>query len=339
MKTRVLITLVVIALLGCNKENVSPQFEIVSNPAFETLFLTSELPDDVGENSSGILFQDPRDAMGLDDGSMLINIGGRVYKYSNGIFIEKIANNAQHIAKTSDGNIYILGRDALYTSTDGGESFTIQEKIISNLGTDYALDVYYNGAPNRIVVQKITGGEYIMWLTREYEYHLGGTGFTQTQYINYAFTSTNGINWTFKENEGFKFTGYVIGIQEDGTSLFVEINLGDGINFNPNPYTLHGSKDLGKTDEILIEAKPNLPNVLSPTNKIFAINSISHNDRFESGFSQWNESSWVNLNPTIDEKAQNTNNNQLNVLRVNFTVDGRMILVNSVGIYISNKSF
>lgn len=321
------LTLLIAVLLGCSTGEVTP---IVNNPAFETFLLRDDLPDEIGHtNLTNDFIQDPVDAMGLAEGVYLLNIGGTVYHYKNDVFTKKI-DMARWITKTENGKIYVLGEDAIYTSTDGGDTFTVQDKIISNLGTDFALDVYHNGSPNRIYVQKTPAGEYIMWLVRAYKYNLGGTGFSETRYTNYGFASPDGINWTYKPESWIKQVGYVMGIQQDGAALFI-------LEDDPN---VNRSYDFGKTLEpTFSKSKGRGPNTLSPNNNFYYVSSISFNDRFKSGFEQWDGNTWADLNPTIDEKAMSANASQVFALRINYTANSRMILINSHGIYLSDKAF
>jgi len=321
MKKIFTLTLLTITLIGCNKEDISP---IINSPAYTTLLLSSDLPDNAGGTNS--TFQD---AIILEDGKMLAIIDYNLFIIENNIYTEKL-NSVKAIQQTSDGYIYVLGTDAIYTSTDNGESFSVQEKFVASQGQSYALDLYYNGSPNNILIKKIADGSYILWLYTEYNYSLGGTGFTQLRYLNFVFTSIDGLNWIFQPDAGHTF--HPTSIDNNGVIYLVEIN-SDAQTFSENIY--YTSNNLG----IDIELSNKLPNAISFSNKLFNIDRIAIDTRFESTFQQWDGNNWVDLNPTLDEKALSTIPNQLIVYKVNFTLDGKMLLINPNGIFISESTF
>lgn len=326
MKTKILtLALVAIFLLSCNKEDVAP---IVNNPTFSTIMLASEVPSDVGSNI--------QDAIMLDDGSMLIIIDGALYANLNNNFTQKISSAIYLVAlqKTNDGNIYVLGEDVIYISTDNGNTFTEQRNFVAQQGQSYALDLYYNGKPNNMLVKKLPDGSFVMWLYTEYNYSLGGTGFTQLRYLHFVFTSSNGLDWSINEDAGAEITSHPTAIDNNGTVYISDLQGGGGQTSENHFY--YTSTDFGVTKTENINGSAN---AVSKSNALYYINRITIDTRFESLFQQWNGENWEELNPIIDDKAKSANASQLIVSKVSFTPDGKMLLINPHGIYQSDITF
>lgn len=325
MKKHFTILLIAIVFSSCNKEDISP---IISNPAYSTILLANALPDNTGSNNSTL-----QDAIILEDGRMLVIINYTLYSIENNNYTEK-ANTVFGIKRTNDGKIYVLGEDAIYTSIDNGESFTVQERFVAELGQSYALDLYYNGKPNNILVKKTPDGSYVLWLYTQYNYNLGGTGFTQKRYSHFVFTSANGLDWNFNAEAGTEITAHPTAIDNNGKVYIFDIQGGGGQT--PEEYFYYTSTDLGVTKT---ESNAGTANAISNNNALFSIDRIAIDTRFKSSFQQWDGQNWVELNPTIDQKAMDANSSQLIIDKVSFTPDGKMLLINSHGLYLSDSAF
>lgn len=317
--------LISFALFSCSKEDVTP---IKNNPAFNTVIVSADLPASVGGNTNNF-----QDAIMLEDGKMLIIIDYILYAVENNIYTEKI-NSVIAIKQTDNKNIYVLGsNDDMYTSVDLGESFTVKNKFVGKQGQDYALELYYNGRPNNMLIEQLPDGSFIMWLYTQYNYSLGGTGFTQKRYQNYVFTSTDGLAWEFQPDAGAKSNSYPASIDNNGLIYLVEVQT-DTQSFSES--TFYSSNDLGISRKLI---DMSAPNAISNTNNLFYIDRIAIDTRFESIFQQWDGENWIELNPTIDETAKSVNSSQLIISKVSFTPKGNMVLINSHGIYQSDITF
>ncbi len=349
MKTKnisIVAMLLLLVLTGsCKKDKAEPGTD-TENPdpiPFTTLIVRQEVPDTIGIiNITGDRLRDIRDAVMLEDGSLLAIIGFALYHYKDGVYSEVMTDSiygVQAIGRTSDGKIYVLGgSDALYTSLDNGATFTKQEKFLASLGQDVALSLYYNGGPGHMLVRKLSDGSYLLWLYSKYTYNIGGTGFTQDRFMHFVFSSSDGMGWSLE----YKFTGgstyYPAAVDNNGMVYIVE-EVTDGSNFQKS-YRYYESNDYGNT-QVPAGGKEGV-NAVSADNQYYSVRRIlsDQDASMPDMFSKWVNGNWQRLNPVLDDKFRaNFFSNDFICERVHFTPDRKMLLISNQGILIADRSF
>ncbi len=346
IKTVIAALLFLTIVSSCKKANISPA-NISSDPIpFTTLLLKQEVPDTIGLiDLTGNRLHSIRDAIMLDDGTLLAIIGYALYHYNNGeytLVLDDAPYGVYAIEQMQDGKILVLGRnDALFISHDNGVTFSKQSTFLKNLGQDVALSLYYNGKANYMLARKLSDGSYTLWLSTKYQYHLGGTGFTQDRYMHFVFSSTDGTNWTLQHNvlEGIPY--YPTAIDNNGT-VYITEEITDGMTFQIS-YAYHISNDYGKNlTQINQEDVPAGANLVSDNNEYYTVGRIAADASVseESSLQKWNGKNWQSLNPQLDDKFKaSLFNNDFISERAHFTPNNIMLLISNQGILLASRSF
>ena len=349
MKNFLLYLSIVLTLViaGCKKENITQETGNNGNPiAFETQLLESDLDTLTGTNGTNTIY----DALITDDGTLWVNIGLSLYAYKDGQFTKKLEDVLVSSITVEDGIFYVLGaynsKEVLCISTDNGNTFSLQERFISDLGQDYALNIYYNGIPDNILVKKTADGSYTLWTYRKFEQSLGGTGFTVPRYCNYAFTSSDGISWQIETSENGILPSAIWpgALFKDGTMWLNEV-VTDGQTYtNYTIRTNTNNFNVNESQPVLTQSIEYI-NAMAKNDQAFYIKQISWKEDAiayddKTIFKKWNGSGWNNLSATVDSRIIDATpyDQRFLVEKVNFTSDNRMVLINSRGVLISSNS-
>ncbi len=240
-----------------------------------------------------------------------------LYIYKSEAYQETSIQDALDIFEDDNGQLFILGTDALYLADENLDYIQKTEEFFSS---DFDLR---NGAPDYIEMQHLNDGSYLLIATNEYTYNVGGTGFNFTNYEMFLYTSQDGVNWTAHPDKSKK-TGYPTSIDKNGLIYFKQVSNYAG---QSTVVTNKKSEDFGETYNTI---EGTIPTHVSSNNLMLNFERV--NDTYSRGtFYLNNGNKWeeytLNMNENIDIKGIYINAND------------ELIFTTSEGVSISSITF
>lgn len=259
------------------------------------------------------------DALETRTGKRLVILNGALYESAGDDELSPIdLGHMQSLAtlyEATDGTLFAFGGD-VFRSTDGGHSWQKSSIGFARYSSH--------------IVQELANGDYMVVTRYDYDYYLGGTGFSVPKFDAYVSTSRDGISWSASKAVYTEGSQYVTAIDQDG------IIFGNRIDVNANyQQFLQGvrSEDGGMT---WIEIEGKTPDLVTPDGDLFHVGSVAFanglsSDRF---IYKWNGTEWLEL-PSEIELAGDV----YTVEKAHFTGDKKIIFVSGSYVYRSEKTY
>lgn len=240
-----------------------------------------------------------------------------LYIYKSEAYQKTSIQDALDIFEDDNGQLFILGTDALYRADENLDNIQKTEDFFSS---DFDLR---NGSPDYFEMQQLNDGSYLLIATNEYTYNVGGTGFNFTNYKMFLYTSQDGMNWTAHPDKSKK-TGYPSSIDKNGVIYFKQVSNYAG---QSTVVTKQKSEDFGETYNNI---EGTIPTHVSSNNLLLNFERVngtySRGTFYLNNGNKWEEYT-LNMKENIDIKGININAND------------ELIFTTSEGVSISNITF
>ncbi len=207
----------------------------------------------------------------------------------------------------------------LYISRDGGQTFVIRERVLLDHDVNIGLSFYYNGVPDQVLLQKTNAGKYIMVLTNEFDYDLGGTGFSIKNWTNFYLSSTDGLNWQVERVQDVGGQALPLAVDRDGV-IHYRVQRTDSQTYTIHDY--YTSPDYGLTmDKVSLDMA--CPNLITANGSRYVFNRYEANGSYPHQILVWNGKDW-------DEQSIRFSGQDIKTFiidRVHETNQGKILLI------------
>lgn len=218
--------------------------------------------------------------------------------------------------EANDGTLLAFGGD-VHRSSDGGHTW--RKSVIGFPG--YA----------RHIVQELADGTYMAVARYDYDYYLGGTGFSVPRFDAYVSTSSDGVAWSAATAIYKEGSQYIASIDKEGIIFGTRIDVNS--NYQQSNQAVR-SDDGGKS---WVEIEGKTPDLVASDGSLFHVGSVAFtngpaDERF---IYKWNGSEWLELPSEIEQAGREV----YTVERAHFSSDKKIIFVSGNRVYRSQKTY
>lgn len=259
------------------------------------------------------------DAIEASNGKTFVILNGGLYEMQAEASLVPVdlkqSTTLSTLYEDVDGNLYVFGNN-VYRSSDGGASW--KEASIGFPS--------YSGHS----VQQLSDGSLIAIAGYNYDYYLGGTGFSVPKFNAYVSKSTDGISWSASSVLFEGGSQYVTCIDREGILFGVSVSTnGNYQQFNQGIR----SDDGGQTWK---EIEGKVPDLVGSDGSLFSVKAVGaveglSGQRF---IYKWDGKEWLELPSEIEQSGQ-----LYTIKRVHQLKDKRLYFSTSAEAFKSLKTY